>query len=265
MCRFRPSVALALLLAGLGMVPAANAKWGKWGDWGNVLVTTDMTQAGRDMPPPTLAEPVYYRGLSLGSRLGSPLRGDRAPSERDLNYFVADILAKQGYFPAKPGGPKPTLLLVLQWGCLTPGTHDLYWFLGYREELDIAASHQINFIGAEVFRTSFRSQIINTILEDARNPIYGIVITAFEHDSARTSQPIAYWQTRVGLPTRGKSMVQALPAMAIAAGPAIGRPSDKPMLVDVDSARAGTVNLGELKFIEAFNVPLPSTSPSGKK
>lgn len=260
-----PSFAWVLLLLGLAGPTVAHAKWGSWGDWGNVLVTTDMTQEGRTITPPTLAEPVYYRGISLGRRLGTPLRGDREPSERELNDFVAGILAKQGYFPAKPGVHEPTQLLVLQWGYMPAETNDLYWFLGYNEDDDIAAPSDVGFIGAEVHRRSFRSMVVETILQDAQYPIYGIMITAFEHESARTRQPIAYWQTRVGLPTHGKSMAEALPAMILAAGPAIGRPADKPMLVDVDSARAGRVDIGELRFMDSFNGPLPARNPGGKK
>jgi hypothetical protein len=255
-----PGLALLLLL-GLGAPSMAHAKWG---DWGSVLVATDMTKEGKTLTPPTPAEPVYYRGLSLGRRLGS-IRGDREPSERDLNDFVADILAKQGYFPAKPGINEPTLLLILQWGYMTPSTDDLYWFLGYNENDDIAAPSDVGLIGAEVHRRSFRSTVIETILQDAQHPIYGIIITAFEYGSARTRQPVAYWQTRVGLPTHGKSMAEALPAMVLAAGPAIGRQSDKPVLVDVDSARAGSVNIGELKFLDAFNGPLPARNADEKK
>lgn len=262
----RAHFAPALLLLGLGLLPAvATAKWGRWGDWGNVLVTTDTTQEGRNVAPPTLAEPVYYRGISLGDRLGPSLRGDRVPRERELNDYVAGILARQGYLPAQPGVHEPTLLIVLQWGHLSPGIYDLAAFLGYNENDDIAAPSRVGFIGAEVHRRSFRSLVVETIIEDARNPIYGVIVTAFEHESARTQHPIAYWQTRMGLPTHGKSMAEALPAMILAGGPAIGRQLDKPLLVDVDSARAGRVDIGELQFLDSFDDPARGPGIGAKK
>jgi hypothetical protein len=261
-------LALALLFSAAGpALHRAHAGFDLFRNlWGDVLVATDTTPAGLEQTPPTKEEPVYYQGVSLGRRLGS-VRGDKEPSERQLNRFAADILAKQGFLDARTAGKEPTLLLVLQWGYLTPGTDDLYWFLGYKSVNDIAAQNQINFIGPEAFLMNFRSGVTERIIEDARHPIYGIMITAFEFKSSRTKQPIAYWQTRIGLPTHGKSMADALPVMLVAAGPSIGRPADKPVLADADSARKGSVNLGELKFLDPMP-PLhnePPAKPETKK
>lgn len=232
--------------------------------WGSVIVATDMTKAGKALTPPTPQQPVYYKGLSLGRRLGS-IPGDREPSVEELNLFVADVLAKQGYRPALPDAPEPELLLVVQWGYLKPGSEDLLWFLGYDPSQDIAAQANPNMLGPEVWRRGFRSPEIETILNDAQGAIYGIIVTAFEFKTARTTEPVAYWQTRIGLPAQGKSMASALPVMVAAAGPAIGRPSDKPVLVDADVAREGQVKLGELKFLDFEGATRPAEkSDDGK-
>ena len=175
---------------------------------------------------------------------------------------MSDVLAKQGYRPAPPEMDAPELLLVLQWGYLKPGSEDLLWFLGYDPAQDIAAQANPNMLGPEVWRRGFRSPEIETILGDAQNPIYGIIVTAFEFKTARTPEPVAYWQTRIGLPANGKSMASALPVMITAAGPAIGRPADKPVMVDADVAREGQVKLGELKFLDFENTIRP-TEKSG--
>jgi hypothetical protein len=210
--------------------------------------------------------PAYYKGLSLGNKLGEGLRGDEEPTVKELNAVAATILAKQGYLPAKPGKDEPTLLLVLQWGYIDPrsGTEDLLWFLGYRSENDVAAPSGFG-LGPEVYRRGMRSTAVETILQDAQRPIYGIIISAFEYKSARTLEPVILWQTRIGLPANGKSMLQALPVMIASAGPAIGRPSDKPVLLDSDAARNGSVNLGELKFIESFEDPMRGKGVDSKK
>lgn len=225
--------------------------------WGSVIVATDMTKAGKALTPPTPQQPVYYKGLSLGRRLGS-IPGDREPSVEELNLFVADVLAKQGYRAARPDAPEPELLLVVQWGYIKPDSEDLLWFLGYDPADDIASQSTINMLGPEVFRRGMRSNAIDTILQDSQNPIYGIIVTAFEFKSAHTTEPIVYWQTRIGLPASGKSMASALPVMVAAAGPAIGRPSDKPVFVDADVAREGQVKLGELKFLDFESTTRPS-------
>jgi hypothetical protein len=262
----RPGSVFALLALIFGALPSAYAGFNLFRNiWGDVLVATDTTDEGKKFPAATKEQPVYYKGLSMGNKLGSGLRGDKEPTMQELNSFAASILAKQGYLPAKPGVHEPALLLVLQWGYLEPSSDDLLWFLGYNSRDDIAAPTQINFLGAEVFRRGMRSRAIETILQDAQHPIYGIMISAFEHKSAKTLSPVILWQTRIGLPTNGKSMAEAMPVMLVAAGPAIGRPADKPVLLDADAARAGSVNLGDLKFIESFEDPARGRGIDAKK
>lgn len=245
---------LALLALGLALPVARGAEFVLFKNiWGDVIVATDTTPVGRVLTPPTKEQPVYYRGLSLGCRLGS-IPGDKEPNVKELNRFIADVLARQGYLDARPGMHEPSLFLVVQWGYLDPRSDNLFWFLGYNPDQDIGAPVFPGTLGPEVFRQGMRSRVVDTILQDVRNPIYGIIITAFEHKSARTPNPVIYWQTRIGLPTNGKSMTAALPAMMVAAGPAIGRPADTPVLLDTDKARQGTVTFGELKYFETENV-----------
>jgi hypothetical protein len=233
--------------------------------WGDVIVATDTTAAGKALTLPTPQQPVYYLGMSLGCKLGS-IPGDYEPDVKKLNRFVADVIAKQGYLDARLGAHDPSLFLVVQWGYLKPGTGDLLWFLGYDASQDIAAPAFPGQLGPEIWRRNFRSREIETILDDAKDAIYGIIVTAFEYKSASTAQPIAYWQTRIGLSANRKSMAEALPTMLAAAGPAIGRPSDKPLLVDADLAREGRVKLGELKIIDFGNdLPAPGATDGEKK
>jgi len=256
--------ALGLVLLALGLaLPGARG-----GDfvlfknmWGDVIVATDTTPEGRTLTPPTPGQPVYYQGMSLGRRLGS-IPGDREPPAKELNRFVTDVLAKQGYLGARPGVNEPSLFLVVQWGYLTPGTGDLLWFLGYNADHDLGAAFG-PVIGPEVYQRNMRSRAIETILSDAQGAIYGIIVTAFEFKSARTANPVAYWQTRIGLPASSKTMAEALPAMLVAAGPAIGRPADKPALLDVDNARQGVVKLDDIKFLDVLSEPPrgPDSSP----
>ena len=232
--------------------------------WGDAIVVTDMTPAGRALTPPTPAKPVYYRGLSLGSKLGS-IPGDVIPEEKKFDQFVAKILAKQGYLPATPGGHEPTLFLIVQWGYMTARWNNMSWFLGYDPNKDIGANWTPNFLGPEVFLTDFRSRVVETILDTLREPAYGIIVTGFEYKSASTAQPVVYWQTRVGLAAVGKTMALALPTMIAAAGPSIGRETDGPVLSDADNARQGHVDLGELKVVGYEDDPVPRRPEPGAK
>ncbi len=231
--------------------------------WGDAIVTTDTTPAGHVLTPPNRENPVYYLGRSLGCRLGS-IRGDQVPEERDMNLFVTKILAKQGYLGSSPGMHEPTLFLVVQWGYMEPQSGDLLWFLGYNAKQDIASPSPSGILGPEVFLRNFRSRATESILENARGAIYGIIVTAFEYKSANTPNPVIYWQTRIGLPANGKSMAQALPTMLVAAGTAIGRESNAPVLVNADDARAGNIRLGELQILDVINEPLQRPASDAK-
>ncbi|HEX2862756.1 MAG TPA: hypothetical protein VHN79_14005, partial [Lacunisphaera sp.] len=124
--------AAALGLGVLGpLLPQARAQFGLFKSyWGDVIVSTDMTPEGLAVTPPAPDKPTYYRGRSLGSKLGS-IPGDHLPDEREMNQFVAKVLARQGYVGATPEMNEPDLFLVVQWGYLKPGSDDLLWFLGY--------------------------------------------------------------------------------------------------------------------------------------
>lgn len=257
----RSFAAIVVLALGPGLPHATGAGFSLFSNsWGDVIVATDTTPAGKALTPPTPEKPVYYRGLSLGCKLGS-IPGDQLPEVPELNDFVAKVLAKQGYLAAAPGVHEPALFLVVQWGYLKPGSGDLLWFLGYNASQDIGAPVFPGQLGPEIWRRNFRSRTIETVLGSATDAIYGIIVTAFDFKSADTTRPIIYWQTRIGLPANAKSMAEALPAMLVAAGPTIGRPSDSPVLRDADEARHGLVELGELKVLGYEDLGSPDTPP----
>lgn len=262
----QPALVLtALLVLGAGTASARGGEFVLFKNvWGDVIVATDTTEEGKARTPPSPQQPVHYKGLSLGQRLGS-IPGDREPDVKQMNQFVARILAKQGYLGARPGGPEPELFVVLQWGYLEPRSEDLLWFLGYNPADDIAAPAFPGKLGPEVWRRGMRSRLIETIMQDSQDAIYGIIVTAFDFKTARTAEPVAFWQTRIGLPANGKSMAEALPVMLAAAGPAIGRPADKPVMVDADRAREGRVKLGDLKFLDFKSELPPPEEADGEK
>jgi hypothetical protein len=263
----RPALGLVFVLGvfGPGLPSLQCAGLGLFRNlWGDVLVSTDTTPEGHALTPPTRDKPVYYLGRSLGCKLGS-IPGDQLPGDREMNHFIAKVLAKQGYLGASPGVHDPALYLVVQWGYLKPGSGDLLWFLGYDASQDIASPSFPGVLGPEVFLRDFRSHSIQTILDDASDAIYGIIVTAFEYKSANTPKPIIYWQTRIGLPANGKSMTQALPTMLLAAGTAIGRESKSPILADADSVREGRIKLGELQILDVINDPADGTDSKEKR
>lgn len=250
-----PLRAIALVVAACGLtLPELSAEPFSFfkSYWGDVLVATDMTAEGRLRPNPTQEKPVYYLGRSLGCRLGS-IAGDQLPDAKTMTDLVVRVLAKQGYRGAQPGVHEPSLFLILQWGYLTPRSGELLWFLGYNAREDIAAPAFPGILGPEVFRRNMRSRAVETILDSADGPLYGIIVSAFDYATVDTANPVIVWQTRIGLPANGKSMAEALPVMLVAAAASIGEYSERTILADADAVRDGRVELGELKAIEVVN------------
>lgn len=240
---------LSLGVFGLGL-PVARGEFSLFKDaWGDVIVSTDTTAEGRALTPPTLENPVYYLGQSLGCKLGK-IRGDHLPDERKMTQVIEKILAKQGYVSARSsGGHEPGLYLVVQWGYLEPRSGDLRWFLGYDASQDIGAAAYPGKPGPEVLLRGFRSRLVQTILENSTDSIYGIIVTAFEFKSASTPKPVICWQTRIGLPSCGKSMDEAIPTMLAAAGTSIGQENNSAVLRNADVIRNGHVKFGELEIM----------------
>lgn len=232
--------------------------------WGDVIVVTDMTQEGRAIARPTPESPAYYLGTSLGCRLGS-IPGDRLPDPAELGRFATRMLARQGYLPAQPGARDPSLYIVLQWGSLAPDSGDLLWFLGYDAWQDIGAQSTIGMLGPEVFRRNMRSRETQTVLDYASGAIYGVIITAFEYKSASTPRPVILWQTRIGLPSNGKTMAEALPVMVQLGASQVGRETTKPILRDADDRYI--TRLGELEvlgFEEEPGETAPKSPPANE-
>ncbi|HVT72405.1 MAG TPA: hypothetical protein VHD61_04660 [Lacunisphaera sp.] len=259
--RHSRSAALFSLVAAFGFAPPALASefMAFSRTWGNAIVVTDMTPEGRALPHPSPGRPVYYRGLSLGCKLGW-VPGDLIPDEKKLGQYVAKILARQGYLYAVPGQHEPSIFLVLQWGYLQPNWANLSymtWFVGYQQQMDVAAPASVGLLGLDVLRRDFRSDEVETMLDTLKDPAYGVIVTAFDFQTAKTDHPTAYWQTRICLPAVGKTMAAALPTMIAAAGPQFGRETPMAVLRDADGAREGHVDLGELRVVGYEDPTLP--------
>jgi hypothetical protein len=250
--------AAPVLLTSVFCLAALDARAGRFlfseRQWGDCVVVTDMTEAGRALRPASPENPVYFLGEAYGGRLGS-MHGDELPDPKEMSRFVAKVLAKQGYFGAKPGVHEPELFLALQWGRIDQRSGDLLWFLGYDRSQDTAAPEfplsmmpgRGSVHGPEIFRIPFRPREIETVLEYSKEDIFGFIISAFEYKTAHTAEPIVLWQTRIALPANGKSMSDALTTIVQIAGPQIGRETTKPVLRGTQDRY--TTKLGELEFI----------------
>lgn len=80
------------------------------------IVITEMTEAGRKLPKPSFAKPVYYQAHSVGQHdVGDAYGGTKAITYDRLRKQLGDALASNGYRPADAEHP-PTQLFIIAWG-----------------------------------------------------------------------------------------------------------------------------------------------------
>lgn len=88
---------------------------------------TEMSDAGRKLPPPSPTQPVYYLAQAGGYRqIGDGASvGEQVPPPADMQKLMQDALTKAGYLPADAAHPA-TLVVIFHWGSYTtpPETPD---------------------------------------------------------------------------------------------------------------------------------------------
>ncbi|MBX3737403.1 MAG: hypothetical protein KF715_11970 [Candidatus Didemnitutus sp.] len=235
-----------------------------------VITVTDMTPAGKKIAAASKEHPQYYVGVSLGFRdLGAPMGGIKEPPTHDALRFIATELAKQGYLPATPKSPPPTLVLAYTWGTLNsdvlPTDPDAPGVIRNRPQI-------VRFLGgAKVgFTRDFFDPLttpvtgLMTMSYDARNlyeisqeDFYIIVVRAYDLHALKDKQKRLLWMTRIATPSLGFVLGESMPTMLAIAGPHFGRETERPVWMSASEKFKPNVKLGELQLVEYLgNAPL---------
>ncbi len=83
----------------------------------DLTVITEMTDAGRKLPPVSPEHPVYFQPFSSGyHELGDPSGGTKTLRQEDIEKLLVRALAANGYRPAKMPEQPPAILLLYTWG-----------------------------------------------------------------------------------------------------------------------------------------------------
>jgi hypothetical protein len=86
---------------------------------------TEMTDSGRRLPAPTVAQPAYYLAQAGGYRQlgdGAPA-GEKVPPPVDIQKLMQDALGRAGYLPADAQHPA-TLVVIFHWGSYSTPTEE---------------------------------------------------------------------------------------------------------------------------------------------
>ena len=134
---------------------------------------TEMSEAGRKLPPPSPEKPTYYQAKDGGYRRmgeGSPA-GEHVPPAGDLQNLITKALTKAGYQEADTTHPA-SLIIVFQWGAYTtptdaPGSPPISVAIKNRQLLERAA-----LVGGEKYARALEAAIVEaSMVQDTKGTL----------------------------------------------------------------------------------------------
>lgn len=82
-----------------------------------MTVITEMTEAGKKLPPVSADQPAYYEMHTSGPKhLGDALSGEFSLHENEIRPLLVRALRTNGYRPAERPVHPPSLLIIYTWG-----------------------------------------------------------------------------------------------------------------------------------------------------
>lgn len=210
-----------------------------------VLTVTDVTPAGRALPQPSAEAPAYYRAITYGCDYGS-LPGDKIPGTKTMTKFVVKILRQQHYHGADDTHA-PTLFLAFQWGYLRGSTDQKLVYLGGSKfGLMWATRGNAGNVLPWMLRERCSADEMKVLSMAEESELYVLTISAFDFESVEVrNKPELLWQTRIACAADGAYMTDALPRLAIAGAPFIGRETTAPAWKRPEDGPTARVEIGE--------------------
>lgn len=246
-----------------------------------VITNTEVTPAGRQLPPASKDHPQYYIAVSGGYQdFGGVMGGITQPPPKEVYQLLTAELAKRGYLPATEQSPPPSLALFFTWGTLnvdygfsdpdqasTPNNRaQILRFLGGgKVGLD---DNFLDPLTAPVSGLSLMSSDSRDLYDISDEDLYVTVVSAYDLDSIRQKKRQLLWMTRIASLSRGFDLPEALPAMVAIGGAQFGRETAKPVWVRASERYKPDVKIGELQLVEYLNgakLPVVDGSAAAKK
>jgi hypothetical protein len=230
------------------------------------ITVTDLTDAGRQAPAASPQRPQFYAAISGGYHdFGGIMAGEKPVKRAAVNQLMIDVLAKQGYLPAKPG-QQADIIVVWTWGTLNTIVEDvvgdttlphryvnevqLLRFLGASKlgmyDQTSTAFPELTLAPGAFYAGGDRQRLWDT----AHDNLYVAVVAAYDTKLDGRGRATLLWNTRISSPARGFWLPDALPAMVAMAAPFIGHETDRPMWVKASDKFKPDVQIGDLRVVE---------------
>ena len=181
-----------------------------------MFAVVDVTDDGQKAPQASAANPVYYFPFTFGYKEVGPWTPEPQPDQAQVKHTIAKAIAAQGYLFLTKKSPA-ALLLTFRWGRMAPKTlepvldhpdDDMATLVGgvnKGEDVSPLGAHRADFALA------------------ASVPRYFLSIEAFDFAAAQKNEKIPLWCARVSVDAAGTTLAGALPGLADAIAPLLGK------------------------------------------
>jgi hypothetical protein len=264
----RPSSVLFLAagLAALFLSSAARAEDTR------VILSMEVTPAGKNIPAPTPGHPVYYLPVFAGYKELGPVLDfyERKPAaEGAIRQALVNSLARQGYLPATATFP-PSLVLTFQWGTIAllkaPRQYNSVGFpaaygsslLG--SEYNAGNADQVHFY---VVGDSWKD--VSRIGPNAREilqlvPRHFLMISAKTVATATHEKEVLLWRAHASMNVWDHYLDEVMGTLITTATPLVGQ-SLQPMIISAPIVSAGFLLASNPPGENSAAAPLVSKQP----
>lgn len=222
---------------------------------GDVVIVTDVTEAGKRFEAPTKDTPIHCLALNFGCSFGA-MAGEPMPDSAEMGKLVGRLLAEQGYQGSDEANP-PRLVITIQWGMIAARTGYALAFLGADKAGLIEGQGGLREFGGSPVPESAESSAAFKIRQMAEDDIYVATVCGFDYEAYMAGRAEMLWKTRIACSVTGLSLAKALPTMVTIAAPAIGRETRQVIVTNPGDVREGEVKLGELQVIDEHESDRP--------
>jgi len=180
------------------------------------VVVTEMTDAGRALPAPSVAKPVYYLAHTgtTGQRAGGGT-GDGAKPVPDsfLQKELESALARNGYRLADAEHP-PTQVLIFLWGAhgkieSSADAPDYKNLLSRAKAVGwqkFAGEYERALRQNDLKRFSARDEVTGTLVNEVQNECYYLIVCALDLEALKNNVKKILWTTSLSTVPQGNSV-----------------------------------------------------------
>ena len=229
---------------------------------------------------PTADQPAYYLPLFVGNKdVGYADFVKNPPPPDAIQRLLVDALASQGYLIMTKQA-RPSLVLAFWWGCMAPAKRDPQQYDQINpgsdpalqsvfnsqlpSQLGLQIHHQmLSMVAGDTLkdrrRTGDDPQMVSAIAM-AREPIYYILISAFDFDAWLREKRVLIWQAHISTKLWGRSFDEVVTPMVAAAAPLFGRETKEPQFFNVAIEPLANVQVGA-PVVKDYPGQPPAKSP----